>query len=398
MDQEQARREDVLLRNVLFTFFASGAAAQPLGSFIPFLRDAYGLGYDVSGALLSAQSAGNLLAVLAAGLLPVYLGRRRTVLLTGVWMAVAYLIFAGGLGWGWLLLLSCFMNGIARGGNVNFANTMVSTLPGKKATRGYNLLHAAYAVGAILSPVLLILCSNRWPGWGWRLVAGALAALACAQLAVYARMDLPREELGREGRRALELGFLRSKTFWLGCLMLFFYISTEYAICGWLVTYFQDTGALSKSYAQLTNSLYWVTVFAGRMVGAALVGKVSRSKILVADGVGVAVCFLLMYRSSTPLTITLSLLGVGVFMATIYPSAFDFGSQSVKGNDLGCSLIALIGTVGGILAPLLVGLVATRAGIRMGMAVVAGATLCLLGAILLSVFLTRTRGEDAARG
>lgn len=393
MTIEQERRENRLLRNVLFTFFASGAAAQPLGSFIPFLRDAYGLGYDLSGALLSAQSAGNLLAVLAAGLLPVYLGRRRTVLLTGVWMAAAYLIFAGGLGWGWLLLLSCFMNGIARGGNVNFANTMVSTLPGAKATRGYNLLHAAYAVGAILSPLLLIFASGRWPGWGWRLVAGLLAVLSCAQLTVYGRMELPEEKLDREGHRVVELGFLRQKTFWLGCLMLFFYISTEYAICGWLVTYFQDTGALSADYAQLTNSLYWVTVFAGRMVGAALVGKVSREKLLVVDGVGVAVCFLLMYRSSTALTITLSLLGVGVFMATIYPSAFDFGSQSVKGNDLGCSLIALIGTVGGILTPLLVGLVAARAGIRMGMAVVAGATVCLLGAILLSVLSTRNQRE-----
>lgn len=389
MSGEQERRENTLLKCVLFTFFASGAAAQPLGSFIPFLRESYGLGYDLSGALLSAQSAGNLLAVLAAGLLPIYLGRRRSVLLTGVWMVVAYLIFALGLGWGWALLLACFINGIARGGNVNFANTMVSTLPGKKATRGYNLLHAAYAVGAILSPLLLIFCSGRWPGWGWRLVAGALAVLACAQMVVYARMDLPPEKLDRAGHRVVELGFLRDKTFWLGCVMLFFYISTEYAICGWLVTYFQDTGALSKDYAQLTNSLYWVTVFAGRMVGAALVGKVSRSKILVADGVGVAVCFLLMYAASTPLTITLSLLGVGVFMATIYPSAFDFGSQSVKGNDLGCSLIALIGTVGGVLTPLLVGLVAAQAGIRMGMAVVAGATVCLLGAILLSVGLTR---------
>ncbi len=389
MDREQEQRENTLLKCVLFTFFVSGAAAQPLGSFIPFLRSAYGLGYDVSGALLSAQSAGNLIAVLVSGLLPALLGRRRTVLLTGVWMALAYLIFVSGLGWGWVLLLACFMNGVARGGNVNFANTMVSTLPGKKAARGYNLLHGAYAVGAILSPLLLIFCSGRWPGWGWRLVAGALAALVCAQLAVYAKMALPREPREDTGRPALDLGFVREKTFWLGSTMLFFYIATEYAICGWLVTYFQDTGALSKDYAQLTSSLYWVTVFAGRMVGAALVGKVSRSKILVTDGLGVAVCFLLMYLASTPATITLSLLGVGLFMATIYPSAFDFAGQSVKGNDLGCSLIALIGTVGGILTPLLVGLVADRSGIRTGMTVVAGTTLCLLAVIVLSTALTK---------
>ena len=60
--------------------------------------------------------------------------------------------------------------------------------------------------------------------------------------------------------------------------MLLFYISTEYAIVGWLVTYFQDIGALSADYAQMMNSLLWLVIFAGRMVGAAITGKVSRSR------------------------------------------------------------------------------------------------------------------------
>ncbi len=388
MVSEQERRENALLKSVLFTFFVSGAASQPLGSFIPFLRQAYGLGYDVSGGLLSAQSIGNLLAVLAVGILPAYLGRRRTVVLSGVWMAVGYLIFISGIGWAPLLALACMMTGVARGGNTNFANTMVSTLPGQKAARGYNLLHAAYAVGAILSPILLILCSNRWPSFGWKLVAGALALLVVAQVTVYAKMGLPEEHFGKD-RGALDLSFLRGKTFWLGAMMLFFYISTEYAICGWLVTYFQDTGALSKDYAQLTNSLYWVTVFAGRMAGAWLTGRVSRKLLMTVDAVGVLTCFLLMLTARTPLAITLSLLGVGIFMATIYPSAFAFGSQTVKGNDLGCSVLILVGTFGGILTPGLVGLVAERVDIRAGMVVVAGAILLLLCTILLSVFLTR---------
>ena len=49
----ETQREGRLLRNVLFTFFVSGAASQPLGSFIPFLRDTYGFSYDLSGVLLS---------------------------------------------------------------------------------------------------------------------------------------------------------------------------------------------------------------------------------------------------------------------------------------------------------------------------------------------------------
>ena len=189
----EEQRHSRLLRNVLFAFFVSGAASQPLGSFIPFLREQYGFSYDLSGVLLSCQSTGNLISVLLAGFLPIYLGRRRAILITSVWMAAAYLIFASGLGSPALFVAAFTMTGIARGGNSNFSNTMISTLPGDQATRGYNLLHGCFAVGALLSPLALVFCTNRWPGTGWRLVAALLALLCVSQLVVYAKMPLPQE-------------------------------------------------------------------------------------------------------------------------------------------------------------------------------------------------------------
>ncbi len=391
--ESQTRREDRLLRSVLFTFFASGAASQPLGSFIPFLRETYGFSYDLSGILLSCQSAGNLAAVLVAGVLPVYLGRRRAVRATAVWMAVGYLIFAGGFGAPGLLIAAFLMTGVARGGNANFANTMISTLPGDKAARGYNLLHGAFAVGALLSPLLLIFCAGRWPKGGWRITAALLGILCVVQLAVYARMSLP-EERTEKGLKSVDWSFLRVRLFWLGGAMLFFYISTEYAIVGWLVTYFQDIGVLDPNQSQLMNSLLWLVIFAGRMVGAAITGRISRSRLLVTDGVGLCAFFLLMFFSRTPGPIIAGLMGVGAFMATIYPTAFAFGSDCVRGNDLGCSIMIFSGSAGGIITPALVGFVAERTGdIRAGMALVAVCTVLLLVSILVSVFSARTRSS-----
>ena len=150
LQNEETARQDKLLRNVLFTFFVTGAACQPIGSLVPFLRSAYGFSYDFSGLLLSAQSFGNLTAVALSGFLPTLLGRRRSILATAVWIAVAYLLFTAGTGLPAVLLLACFMSGFGKGGSGNFSNTMMSTLPGDKATRGFNLLHGAYAIGAIL--------------------------------------------------------------------------------------------------------------------------------------------------------------------------------------------------------------------------------------------------------
>ena len=372
-----------LLRNTLFVFFVSGAAAQPLGSFIPFLRETYGFSYDLTGVLLSCQSVGNLAAVLLAGYLPYCLGRRVSILLTSVWMAVAYLIFASGLGAAPLLIAAFLMTGLARGGNSNFSNTMVSTLPEGKAARGYNLLHGCFAVGALLSPLLLVFCAGRWPGTGWRMVAGGLCLLCLSQVAVYAKMELPAER--RKGSlKGLDLGFLRVKQFWLGSAMLLFYISTEYAIVGWLVTYFQDVGILSPDHAQIMNSLLWLVIFLGRMVGAAISGRISQSKLLLVDGIGLFCFFLIMFFGRTQLQVVLGLMGVGFFMATIYPTAFAFGSGSIRGNDLGCSIMIFTGSVGGIVTPALVGFVAERSGVRAGMGLIVVFTALLLVSIVLS--------------
>lgn len=379
------RQENRLLRNTLFVFFVSGAASQPLGSFIPFLRETYGFSYDLSGILLSCQSVGNLLAVLAAGFLPVWLGRRRAILTTAVWMAVGYLIFASGMGTPALFIAACLMTGVARGGNSNFSNTMISTLPGDKATRGYNLLHGCFAIGALLSPLLLIFCAGRWPGMGWRIVAGILGLLCVSQLAVYALMPLPPEKT-EKSLKSVDYSFLKVRQFWLGAAMLLFYISTEYAIVGWLVTYFQDIGVLSADHSQMMNSLLWLVIFIGRMVGAAITGKISRSRLLLIDGVGLFAFFLVMFFSRTAGLIILGLVGVGFFMATIYPTAFAFGSDCIKGNDLGCSIMIFTGSAGGIITPALVGFVAEQAGIRAGMGLIAAYTALLLLSILLSVY------------
>lgn len=386
MTQEQ--KENRLLRNTLFLFFVSGMAAQPLGSFVPFLRETYGFSYDLSGILLSCQSVGNLLAILLTGFLPIWLGRRKSALTTAVWMAVSYLIFASGIGTPAMLIGACLMNGVARGGNSNFSNTMISTLPGEKATRGFNLLHGTYAVGALLSPLLLILCTGRWPVLGWRLMAAFLCLLCVVQLAVYFRMPLPPENSERS-LKAVDYSFLHVKQFWLGAAMLLFYVSMEYATMGWLVTYFQDIGVLNADHAQMMNSLIWLVIFVGRMTGAAITGKVSKNRILLVDGFGLFAFFLLMFFSRTAGMIILGLIGVGFFMATIYPTALAFGSGSIKGNDLGCSLMILTGSIGGVITPALVGFVAESAGIRAGMGLIAAYTGLLLLSIVLSVLSVR---------
>ena len=100
--------------------------------------------------------------------------------------------------------------------------------------------------------------------------------------------------------------------------------------------------------------------------------------------IGLFACFLLLLFSRTGGLVLAGLMGTGLFMATIYPSAFAFGSDCIRGNDFGCSILILTGSIGGVITPALVGFAAERAGIRAGMTLVAVFTGLLLVSILLS--------------
>ena len=287
MELTNEKRENRLMMATLFVFFTSGASSVLMGNLMPFLREMYDINYTYAGLLLSLPSWGNLASIFITGYLPTYIGRRKTVLLTAMWMAVAFAIITFGIGGAGALALACVMIGIARGGNTNFSNTMMSTLPGKKSAIGYNLLHGAFAVGAVLSPLVLIACT-KGSALGWKYMTAGIVALCLVQLTVYGKMRLPKENITKSIKK-VDRSFLKNKNFWLAAAILFFYISAEYAIVTWLVTYFKDTGILSPQISQLMTSLLWVVIFIGRMIGAALVGKVSRKIILVVDGVGLLV-------------------------------------------------------------------------------------------------------------
>lgn len=376
--------ENKLIIGTMLAFGVSGAGSLALGSLVPFLRQTYNLSYDTAGLLVSLQSVGNLCAIGLMGFLPTFLGRRRSVVVTSVWMAVCYLLFTTGWGGAALLPLCCLAMGVAKGGNANFANTMMSTLPGKRASVGYNLAHGAYAVGALLSPLLIVLCTRTSPD-RWRIATAVIFGLCVVQLVDYLVVPLP-EVKGEKSVKSIDKSFLKQRSFYLAAAILFFYVSTEYAINGWLVTYFQDMGILSDTMAQMMSSLLWVMMFLVRMAAAALGTRLSRDKLLVADGIGLVSFFLLTFFSRSQGAVILGIMGVGMFQATIYTSAMALGTEAVRGNDLGVSWMILAGSAGGILTPAAVGFVAEWAGIRAGMALVAGTTVALLVTILFSVY------------
>lgn len=178
-------RSRTLLYACFFAFFCNGALTLTMGSAIPDLKATYGLNDTISGLFLSAHSAGNLVAGFVSGLVPLYLGQRKSIMLLS---ALAFVGFLMMILWGnpvWLFM-AFILTGFGRGSVSNFDNRMVNILSGGSPAAA-NLLHSSFAVGAILAPMIFL---GMRTAVSWRAGLGVVVVLGTISVCNLGRMRL----------------------------------------------------------------------------------------------------------------------------------------------------------------------------------------------------------------
>ena len=93
---------------------------------LPFIRDARGLDYAFCGLIVSLHSVGNLFSSFTAGLLPVAIGRKKSILFFNLFFALSYVLIIFG-NHNWCIAMAFFLTGVARGATSNFCNTAINS-------------------------------------------------------------------------------------------------------------------------------------------------------------------------------------------------------------------------------------------------------------------------------
>lgn len=348
-------------------FLINGMLALSIGALLPFLREARGFDYVFNGLLVSLHSVGNLASSFLAGILPRFLGRKKSIMFFNSFFAIAFLIILFGRN-NALLPVAFVMTGLARGAASNFCNAVVNELATGKAWI-LNGLHAMFSVGAFLLPIILMLFTltdeSRWILVCWfMLVAGILCWILYFMI--------PLEDGGKaEGDLRQQagggFGFFREPIFYLCVSTLFFYLCAEQGVIGWLITYFKDTGLMSPGLSQLMASVQWIMILAGRLTVAALSVRVDKNKLLRVMGIGfVLFGMLLLFSRSVPLII-IGIMGFGYSMAGIYPTTVSYAGELMHRYSYAWSFILTMASLGSIVMPSVIGRIAERAGIAYGM-------------------------------
>lgn len=374
-----SKRERSILYTCFFAFFCNGSLALMMGSAIPDLKAAYQLSDTLSGLFLSAHSIGNLIAGFISGIVPLYLGQKKSILLLS---SLAFIGFTMMIVWGnpvWLFLAFVF-TGLGRGSVTNFDNRMVNQISGGSPV-GTNLLHSCFAVGAILTPLIFLTVSRCL---GWRAAVGVVVLFGCVSLFNLSRMKLQQDHLDRRDKTNSTVCFLKNPSFLILAMMMFCYLCSEYAINGWLVTYIQNkeslllgfgkTGdeltATVKAYSQSMATLLWSVMLAGRLFCAWLSGHVHQKLLMMVSSFGVAAFYGLLLVSSTIPMATVCVAGLGFCMAGICPMIYSDAAIFTNTYPLATSFILGIGSGGAILMPTVVGSLAERFGFTGGMSAI----------------------------
>lgn len=351
-------------------FIINGMLALSIGSLMPFIRDARGIDYAFSGLLVSLHSVGNLISSFAAGTLPVLIGRKKTILFFNSFFAIAFalIIYVKNP---MALVVAFLITGLARGASSNFNNTTINSLAPGKAWL-LNGLHAMFAVGAFLFPILLIaMTSASADNWVlacyFMLAMGILSFILYAVIPVNDKGNVKGTDNKKKVSGDASMAFFKEPLFWLCTCTLFFYLCAEQGVIGWLVTYFEDSGLLSASLSQIMASVQWIMILLGRLTAAWLSTRMDKSRLLRIMGLGFVVFFFVLLFSRTTPLIIFGIMGFGFSMAGIYPTTVSFGGKLIEKYTMAWSFVLTLASLGSIIMPYVIGKIAETAGIISGM-------------------------------
>lgn len=346
-------------------FTINGMLALSIGSLLPYIRDTRGLEYAFCGMIVSLHSVGNLISSFVSGALPAILGRKKSILLFNAFFALSYLVIIVSDN-NFLLALAFFLTGMARGATSNFCNKSINELaPGKASI--LNGLHAMFAIGAFIFPLLLLALTNADPS-NWIYACYFMLFMGILSWILYFIVPVSEDAVKEKQKKAVNgFAFFKEPLFCLCTLTMFFYLCAEQGVIGWMITYFKDTGLLPASLSQVTASVLWIMILAGRLLTAWLSSKFQKEWLLLAMGFGLVGFFiLLLFSSSTP-WILIGIMGFGFSMAGLYPTTVSFAGSLIQKYSLAWSFILTLASLGAIIMPSVIGKIAETAGIYYGM-------------------------------
>lgn len=353
------------------------------GAFVPFLISEFKIDYATAALHFSALAFGPFVSGFFGDKIIRGLGLAKTINL-------GILIMLGGA----LLTITgrelwCTISGallIGFGGNI-MSQSLTSSMSerfGKERAIGISEIQLIGSVFTLLGPLVVSTVCKF--GLGWRNALG-YSLVAALLLLLLGRDSLKQLPTASEQKKAAQLSSRLSPTYWLFFTVIFFSVASEWSIAFWCPEFLSKTFNLSKPDAAFGMSLFVTAMIAGRMLGPRLLKYISESKLLATSATLAAAGFLTFWLARDLPVNLIGLFILGLGESNVYPLCLSQAIASSSGSvEKAAARMSLSTGSAILLAPLLLGMLADKIGIKNSYGMIA----CSLILAAISVVIVQT--------
>ncbi|CAM4100659.1 MFS transporter [Deinococcus marmoris] len=321
-------------------FFTLGVLQAMYGPAFTLFQDRFGISTAGVGIIASAHFVGSALAPPLVGILLIRLSLRRVVVAALLTLALGVTLVALAPTWP-LAIAGALLGGFGLGGVSGGLNAAYASI----GTRAVNLVNAVFGLGSILSPLLVA-------GAGGNLavpflIVAALCGLTLLSARVWGFPAMREQPLpDAPGRAGVQVAFF--------LVLLACYVGLEVGFGAWAGRHLQSLGY--ASFAVIVAG-YWGGMTVARILTGIFGARVRPERLVLACAVLTVLCGLAATQAAlAPAAYVLAGLALGpVFGTTLVWTTRSLPARLVP-------FLLTSGSVGGIVAPFLLGVLAARSG------------------------------------
>ncbi|MCP4360490.1 MAG: MFS transporter [Chloroflexi bacterium] len=331
-------------------FIALGLAVSALGPTLPGLAAQTGSQLSEISILFIARSSGFLLGALLTGRLYDRFPGHRLMTLALMLMALmmALVPFIPIL---WVLTLLMFFLGLFEPGVDVGGNTLIVWLHRDKVGPYMNGLHFFFGIGAFVSPIIVAWGIRASEGIAWAFWIMALLILLPTLFIL--RQPSPTNPARIEADADQPLNW---PVVLLIALFFFLYAGAEVSFGGWIFTYTTKQNLASEEAAALLTSVFWGSLTAGRLAAIPIATQLRNRKIISLDLLGCLLSLgLILLRPMSPTAVWLGAVGLGLSMASIFPTTLSLAERHIQVNGRSTSYFFVGASLGSMIVPWFIG-------------------------------------------
>ena len=354
----------------IFTVF--GTSMTIIGAALPKILASFGWSYLIAGMVLAANAIAYFIFTFVGGHAIRVVGPKVTITAGMLIAALGLMFFAATPDPLTNILLSGLI-GVGQGFVEITVNWSTLRLDTTRSGRPMNLMHGAFAVGAIAGPLALGVLLQF--GFDWITVYHGMSVIFAALALVVLLLAMPEAETVPEPDE-VPVRLTAHPAYWLSFLALFFYVGVELGVSNWLAEYFVAVFAYPPEDSALLVSLFWVGLLAGRFGVPMLYHGERQDRLLVGfSALSTLAIGGLSLLGFLPIMALSHWLGLGlVFLAGLgssifYPAVITLlGACFARAQSQAIGFAAMGGGVGAFVFPFMMSALSQGWGIRAGFA------------------------------